>query len=335
VRSEGRNQDKQKPVTGNVSQSRFPGPASLKYRITLIMKGFCMGTADVIPGVSGGTMAFILGIYRDLIVAIKSFDLIWLKSFTSLDLKTILTRPHLGFLIPLFAGIAMALLFFTRIIPLPELLLAYPEQIYGLFFGLISGSIVVLIRNIRDRSISDLFMVVAGLVPGLIIFNLVPVSTPDAPWFIFISGVIAVCAMILPGISGSFILLILNKYAYIFNAIGYFKMSVLIPFALGLVTGLVIFSRVLAWLLERYFRGSILFITGLLLASLWVIWPFQDRVYETVNGGLKLVTSTPVMPGEFGITFYLSTLLVLAGLLVVIIMDNVVARKRSGVIEAD
>ena len=116
------------------------------------------------------------------------------------------------------------------------------------------------------------------------VFNMVPVQTPDASWFIFIAGALSICAMMLPGISGSFILLILNKYAYIFSAIGYLKLSVLLPFAGGALAGLVFFSRLLSYILERYYRVTVVFITGLLLASLTVIWPFQERVYETVGG---------------------------------------------------
>ncbi len=121
---------------------------TIKKQGLLAIKGFCMGTADVIPGVSGGTMAFILGIYSELINAIKSFDLIWVKSLITFDIKTILSRPHFRFLIPLFTGILCALLFFTRIIKLPHLLLIYPEIIYGLFLGLIGGSIIILIRAV-------------------------------------------------------------------------------------------------------------------------------------------------------------------------------------------
>jgi putative membrane protein len=325
----------QQPATSDVSGALNTGAeaSKLNYRLILMLKGFCMGTADVIPGVSGGTMAFILGIYRELITAIKSFDLIWLQSLCRLDVKSVLFRPHLGFLLPLFSGIILAILFFTRVIPLPELLHIYPEQIYGLFFGLIAGSCVVLVRNISNRSARDLFAFLPGVVIGLIVFNLVPVETPDAAWFIFLSGALAITAMILPGISGSFVLLILNKYTYIFNAIGYFKFSVLLPFVLGMVTGLVIFSRVLAWVLDRYYRATLMFITGLLVASLWVIWPFQQRQYESVNGSLKLISSSPGLPVEVNAMLFLSFVFILVGLLLVIFMDHVAVKKRATVSE--
>ncbi len=199
----------------------------MREKLVLAAKGFCMGAADVVPGVSGGTMAFILGIYAELIAAIKSFDISWILAILRLDFKTAVSKPHFAFLIPLGTGLVCALLFFTRIVHLPVLLLDYPEQIYGLFFGLIVGSIIVLVSDMKNLKIRDYLMLLTGVIIGLIVFNLVPTQTPETSWFVFISGALAICAMILPGISGSFILLILNKYAYIFNAIGYFKFSIL------------------------------------------------------------------------------------------------------------
>ena len=281
-----------------------------------------MGSADVIPGVSGGTIAFILGIYPNLINALKSFNREWLKSIITLDFGNILGRPHFGFLLPLFTGIVSALLFFTRVVPLPELLLEYPEQIYGLFFGLISGSIIVLFKEVVKLERKTVIPLLAGIVSGLIVFNLVPMETPESAWFIFLSGALALCAMLLPGISGSFILLILNKYAYIFNAIGYFKFSVIVPFALGAITGLAMFSRVLSWLLRRYHQQTIVTIIGLLIASLWVIWPFQLRLYETVRDKPRLVTSTPYFPLELSETVIFAVFMIIVGFGIVLILER-------------
>lgn len=288
-----------------------------------------MGAADVVPGVSGGTMAFILGIYAELIAAIKSFDIPWLLAFVRLDIKTVLCRPHFSFLIPLGFGLLSALLFFTRVIHLPELLLEYPEQIYGLFFGLIMGSILVLIKDMQGLKLKDCIMILPGVILGLIVFNLVPTQTPETAWFVFLSGALAICAMILPGISGSFILLILNKYAYIFNAIGYFKFSILLPFALGAVTGLLLFSRVLSFLLRKYYRATILVISGLLVASLYVIWPFQERVYEVVREKPRLISSTPMMPTEFSDTVMVSLTLLISGLVFVFAIRQLGDKKQS------
>ena len=301
----------------------------MKKKLLLIGKGFCMGAADVVPGVSGGTMAFILGIYTELIDAIKSFDSTWLKSVFRFNVKQAISRPHFGFLIPLGIGVLGALLFFTRVVSIPELLRSEPELVYGLFFGLITGSILLLLRHMQGIKVIHWFFFLSGTVVGFIIFNLVPVTTPNAAWFIFLSGALAICAMILPGISGSFILLILNKYTYIFDAIGYFRFSVLVPFALGAATGLVLFSRVLSWLLHHYYRQTIMMIGGILAASLWVIWPFQHRVYETVSGSEKLISSTPVFPSSWNETALAAIIMIVIGFAVVTALDNLANRKKQ------
>ena len=294
----------------------------MKRRIILIAKGFCIGTADIVPGVSGGTMAFILGIYREFIAAIKSFDLAALTALLRLNIREALARPHFGFIVPLIIGIIAALLFFTRVVPLPQLLLDYPEQVYGLFFGLIGGSILVLLRETGAMTGRDYITLALGAAGGYIVFNLVPVQTPDAGWFIFIAGALATCAMMLPGISGSFVLLILNKYAHVFNAIGYFNLSVLLPFAGGVLAGLVFFSRLLSWILERWYRATVVFITGLLLASLTVIWPFQERIYETAGGDQLLVETHPVFPSGPSLPVLLSFAFIIAGIIIILFINN-------------
>ena len=302
----------------------------IKHKFALFVKGFCMGSADVIPGVSGGTIAFILGIYADLINAIKSFNRDWLKSIVKLDLINIIQRPHFGFLLPLFAGIVSALLFFTRVVPLPELLQEFPEQIYGLFFGLISGSVIVLFREVVTLDRRTVLPLLAGIVTGLVVFNLVPMETPESAWFIFLSGILALCAMLLPGISGSFILLILNKYAFIFNAIGYFRFSVIVPFALGAITGLAMFSRILSWLLKKYHQQTLATIIGLLIASLWVIWPFQQRIYQTVRNKPRLMESIPYFPTELSQTVLFAVFMIIVGFAVVILLERLaIIRERA------
>ncbi|MGK0171218.1 MAG: putative membrane protein, partial [Gammaproteobacteria bacterium] len=130
--------------------------------------------------------------------------------------------------------------------------------------------------------------------------NLVPTDTPNASWFIFLCGAVSICAMILPGVSGSFILLMMRKYAYVLDAIGRFDLTVLIPFALGAACGLALFTRFLLWLINRFRTGTLVTITGLLLGSLWLIWPFQERNYEMVHGKSRLISSTPISPFSAG-----------------------------------
>ena len=259
-------------------------------------KGFCIGAADVVPGVSGGTMAFILGIYRRLIQAIRAFDLALVRLLLACRFRHALRHVDFALIAPLALGILAALLFFTRVVPLPRLIETHPHLVYGLFFGLIVASIVVLLRSLEGVRPLEWAAIPAGAAIGFGIVNVVPVSTPDAPWFIALSGALAVSAMLLPGVSGSFVLLILRKYAYVFDGIGRLDPDILVPFGIGFIVGLMAFSRLLAWLLREWYRVTLLAISGLLIGSLWVVWPFQERRFEVVRGDHRLISSDPVWP---------------------------------------
>lgn len=292
-----------------------------------LSKGFCMGTADIIPGVSGGTMALILGIYERLLNAIRSFDLAWLGDVLRGRWAAAFARNDLLFLVPLGLGIVTAILFFTHIVPLPTLIVTQPELVYGLFFGLIVASIVILMGEVDRYGAREILFTAAGVLAGFAVVNLVPVETPTAAWFIFLCGFVAISAMLLPGISGSFILLILGKYAYIVNALGTLDFPVILTFIAGMVTGLVAFSRAILWLLQRYHQPTLLVIKGILIGSLWVIWPFQDRVYEVVRGKERLLESSPVWPSAFDATVVASFALMLFGLALVLAIHRLAARR--------
>ena len=283
-------------------------------------KGFCMGGADVVPGVSGGTMALVLGIYQRLLRAVQAVDLVMVRHILRGQFAAGFWRIDPGLLLPLGAGIVCALLFFTRVVSLPQLIHTQPVIIYSIFFGLILGSIAVVTRPLRPFSPAELGFLVVGVGAGLVIVNLVPVETPDAPWFVFLAGAVAICAMILPGISGSFILLILKKYALVFDAIGRLDLSIIVPFGLGAVTGIVLFSRFLVWLLNVRYRTTLATIIGFLVASLWVIWPFQERVYGVVRGKERLLGTTPSLP-EPSANLAIALLLTGLGYVVVITLD--------------
>ena len=293
----------------------------IKAGAIIVLKGFCMGAADVVPGVSGGTMAFILGIYTRFIDAIKSFDTAWMKAFVRLDRSTLLTRPDFPFIVPLVVGIFCAILFFTHVIPLPRLLETHPQYVYGLFFGLITGSIVVLIKGLGGLRAVDIPPLIAGLLLGIALVTAVPAETPDTWWFVMLCGALSICAMVVPGISGSFVLLLLGKYAYVLDAVGHFRMAVVAPFALGALVGLFSFTRLLSWLLHRYERAALLTISGILVASLWVVWPFQQRRYVEIRGALKWVESSPLLP-EFSVTAFAVGVLAAAGFVIVVAMQR-------------
>ncbi len=255
-----------------------------------------MGSADIVPGVSGGTMALILGIYERLINAIKSVDLDFIKRFFSLKFRLAAGGVHWKFLVLLLSGIFAALLFFTKVVPLQVYMFTDPELIYGLFFGLILGSVFILFKAIEGFSRKHALWVVAGALVGFWVVTLVPTDTPESPFFVFLSGSVAICAMILPGISGSYILLILRKYDFMlsqFSKVGTVDtvdgLLVLLPFVVGAVFGLAVFSRFLSWLLKKYYTPTLAVLIGFLIGSLYVIWPYQHRSYE------EFVTKTEVI----------------------------------------
>lgn len=255
----------------------------------LMIKGFLMGSADIVPGVSGGTMALIVGIYSRLINAIRSFDFSFIKRLVTFKWSAALRGVEWKFMLMLLAGMACAIFFFTRIVPLQVYMFTDPELIYGLFFGLIVGSIVVLAKAIDGFNWIHGVMILIGTLIGFWVVTLVPTSTSESSLFIFFSGSIAICAMILPGISGSYILLILRKYDFILSEIGKLGSSetvssliTLIPFGFGAVVGLALFSRVLYWLLKHYEAKTLALLIGFLIGSLYVIWPYQDRTYAEI-----------------------------------------------------
>jgi putative membrane protein len=276
----------------------------------LALKGFLMGSADIVPGVSGGTMALIVGIYERLLDAIKSVNSSFLKSFFSFKWKVAFEEVHFKFLIILFAGIFSALAFFTKVVPLQVYMFTHPEIVYGLFFGLIVGSIYILIKALERFSKIEMMMVILGVAFGVWVVSLVPADTPEHPAFVFLSGSIAICPMILPGISGSYLLLIMRKYDYLLSQIGMLGgnetldgLLGLFPFILGAIVGLAAFSRFLSWLLSKFHSQTISVLIGFLIGSLVVIWPFQHRQFvEQVRDVEVLEPSNPkvqeLMEGE-------------------------------------
>lgn len=260
----------------------------LRESLTLSLKGFLMGAADIIPGVSGGTMALITGIYEPLLRTIRSVDHRVVLDLMRLRVREVAGRLDLAFLAWIVLGIGGAIVFFTRVVPLQRYMMSHPELVYGLFFGLILGSIAILLLEVRPsrEQWRSVLGIPFGATIGFWVVTLVPTDTPEAPWFLFLSGMVAISAMILPGISGSFILLILRKYDFVLAQIGALggfytleALMALIPFAFGALAGLALFSRLLSWLLERAHAPTMMVLVGFLIGSLWVIWPWQVREY--------------------------------------------------------
>lgn len=291
-----------------------------------VVKGICVGTADIVPGVSGGTVALILGFYGRLVEAILAFDGTLLLQLSRGKFRAAVQHTDSGFLLPLGIGIAAALMFFTHVVSLPALIRIWPTLIYGLFFGLVAASAGVLLRELGGIGWRETGWFALGVLAGYQLVAIVPMETPDGPWFIFMSGALAICAMILPGISGAFVLLILKKYTYLLDAFGRFDLGVLAPFILGAIVGLMLFSRFLGWLLQRFHRQMFLVITGILTGSLWILWPFREYVWQNVGGGINLVGSIPMWPKEFDGMTMAALGLGAAGAAVVMIIHGLAGR---------
>lgn len=266
-----------------------------------------MGSADIVPGVSGGTMALITGIYDRLIFAIKSADWVAIKSALTFQFKKLFQHFHWKFFLLLFTGIGLAVIFFTRIVPLQVYMFTRPEIVYGLFFGLILGSIVLLMAEIgpKERSLTNFLFVIAGALIGFWVVTLVPADTPETFWFVLFSGSVSICAMILPGISGSYILLILRKYDYILSLLSQVgttdtldALLALLPFLIGMFIGITLFSRILSWLLRHFHTATLLMLIGFLIGSLYVIWPYQDRTFENHVRETEVVPMTDPIVDE-------------------------------------
>ena len=286
--------------------------------LRLGLKGFCMGAADVVPGVSGGTMAFILGIYEELIAAIRSMDSAFLGLFLRGRLREALHRVSWPFLACVGGGILCAVFSLARV--LSWLLHNEPVLIWSFFFGLIVASVFTVSRRIKAWRPRVPAGIVAGAAGTYALVGLVPVSTPDAPWFLFLSGAVAICAMILPGISGAFILVLLGKYLYILEAVNHRDVFTLALVGGGAVVGLLSVSRLLGWLFRTYHDATIAFLTGLMLGSLRKVWPWKASPGHAAAGGEGSAAAMPanVFPNEWTLETTAALALALAGFLLVL-----------------
>jgi putative membrane protein len=307
-----------------------PGPTTLRQAVGLWLKGICMGSADVIPGVSGGTIALITGIYEELIGALRSFDWAVVRKILAFDLKGALTMVSARFLIILFFGIITAILSLARL--MNYLLHHHPVPTWSLFFGLIVASILIVGRQVTGWFGKGGLCFFAGIIAGSIIVNLIPINTPDDLWFIFLCGFVAICAMILPGISGAFILLILGKYEFITGTLkNPFLMQNLIVifiFCLGCLIGLGSFSRALNYLLSRFHNLTLAFLAGLITGSLQKIWPWKHVIAtQIIRGKEHVIWGHPILPASIDGEFFLAALMAILGFVAVWMIERMSRRK--------
>ena len=276
-----------------------------------------MGAANVIPGVSGGTMALILGIYEELINAIRSINLKFLRLITILNIKEALSTVSWPFLLPVGLGVLLAT--FSLAEALSWLLDRYPVIVWSFFFGLIVSSVITVSRVIKQWRISTIVAIVVGTIIAYGFFGVIPVSTPNAPWFIFGSGFIAICAMILPGISGAYVLVLLGKYHYILEALNNKDFFTLFIIGAGSLVGLISFAQILGWLLKRYHDLIMAILIGLMCGSLRKIWPWKETVTTFIDSHGKEIPSlqSNIILSSFTSEVIYALLFMLIGILVV------------------
>lgn len=283
--------------------------------LMLTFKGVAMGAADVVPGVSGGTIAFISGIYEELLASIKSLDMQAVKLLFSFKLKELWKKINGNFLFFLFLGIGTSILSLAKLIT--TLLQTHPIFIWAFFFGLVLASTYFVSKRIKKWDFIRYVSFVIGIGIAYYITIATPAQTPDSLLFIFLCGMIAICAMILPGISGSFILLLLGKYEYVMNALITVNIPVIIVFAVGAVIGIISFSHLLTYLLNRFHDTTIAVLAGFMLGSLNKVWPWKEIVAETENN---------VLPHSY---LWEGVGLMAVGFIVVYIIEKVSARKGA------
>jgi len=279
-------------------------------------RGFAMGASDIVPGVSGGTMAFILGIYDELINAIHSIDMGFIRKVIALKWREAISNIPWQFLLALGLGIATAVL--TLSSGLHWALETHPILVWSFFFGLIVSSIIVIRNRVQHWSFVNILAVLAAAVGAYILVGLTPSETPHTPPLLFLSGAIAICAMILPGISGAFILVLLGKYSFVLGAVKSFDLLTIMLVGLGAVVGLLSFARLLRWTLKKNHDLVVATLTGFMAGSLRKVWPWKS--FETISE--TFVKETNMFPSVFTLEEGLALFLMLAGMTTVLFVER-------------
>ena len=298
----------------------------IKEFIVLVLKGAGMGAANVIPGVSGGTIALITGIFEKLIDSIKSFNLKALKLLFTGRFKDFAKHINLVFLIAVFLGIGISIITFAKL--LDYLFLNYTVYIWSFFFGLILASVYFVGKTISKWSLSVILTFIIGTAIAVTITLMTPATENPALWYLFICGIIAACCMILPGLSGSFILIILGNYQLVMiNAINDLNIRILAPVVIGAFFGLLVFSHFLSWIFKKFKDHTISLLSGFILGSLAILWPWKNEIIGTFSGKVKVVGYTWNLPGTFNMEVIFSIGLMVLGVILIWLIEKLAKSK--------
>ena len=291
----------------------------------LITKGMAMGAADVVPGVSGGTIAFIAGIYEELINSIKSININSIKLLLTGKIADFWKAVNANFLLALVTGIGISVLSLAKLIT--WLLVAHPILVWSFFFGLVLASTWFVSKGITQWNWKTISSFLIGALIAYYITATTPAETPNNLFFIFLCGMIAICAMILPGISGSFILVLLGKYFFIMEALKSFDLVVIAVFAAGAAIGITSFSHVLSYAFRKFHNITMAVLAGFMLGSLNKVWPWKETIttYMDSHGVVKPLMEANIFPNQL---IWEAVLLAIAGFGTVYILEKVSMKKN-------
>jgi len=284
----------------------------MKEYIVYFVKGAAVGVANIIPGVSGGTIALITGIFERLIHAIKSIDLKAFRLLIKGNWKAFAEQTDLYFLIALFSGVVIAIVLLARIFDF--LFHSYPVFIWSFFFGLILASVYFVGKTVERWRISVYLNFAAGTAMALMFTFLTPATENNSFLYLVLCGVVAVCSMILPGLSGSFVLILLGNYQLVaIDAINNRDVAILFPVLIGAVGGLIAFSHLLSWVFKNYKDQTIALLTGFILGSLGVIWPWKNAIEQAFGDKIKVVGYDYFLP-QMNLEFFIAIFIMIVGI---------------------
>jgi putative membrane protein len=300
----------------------------MKHYFILFIKGMSMGIANVIPGVSGGTIALITGIYEDLINSLKSFDTKSLKLITSIDILGFIKHTNLYFLLAVFGGSIVSVFSIASLFK--YLFAEHPILIWAFFFGLIIASIYFVGKRISKWNTTTIFSLAIGTLVAISLSFMTPASENDNLFFVFICGIIGISGMMLPGLSGSFILILMGNYELLMvTAITELNILLLSVFFLGSAFGLMSFSHILSWVFKHYKNQTLALLTGFILGSLSIIWPWKEVAESiSIKGKEKIIAYNWYFPNELNTETILAILLILVGILSVYALENFAIDKK-------
>ncbi|MDF7797895.1 DUF368 domain-containing protein [Pontiellaceae bacterium B1224] len=294
-----------------------------------ILKGALMGAANVIPGVSGGTMALLTGIFEKLINTIKSFDFTAIKLACSFKFKELFEHIDFKFLSAIGIGVIGSILTVARI--LEYLFEHHALYVWAFFFGLILASVYFVGKKIKQRSIPVFLLFAVGTAIAVAIAFMEPAARNESIPYLILCGAVAMCSMILPGLSGSFVLLLMGNYELVMiEAVNTFNLKIIIPMGVGAAGGLVVFSRLLSWVFKKFHDQTIALLTGFIFGSLAILWPWKDAIIQTFPKGDELKEKVvgydyalPELNTETGIAIAI----MLAGIIIIALVETLAGKK--------